>query len=90
MPKQDAVSAGAYNPPIPSESDCAAMFRLVLLAAFIWIVWRLLRGLRINVERVPPPQAPDHFEPMARCARCGTHLPAAALSKSGLCGRCAE
>lgn len=64
------------------------MFRLLLIAAAVYIVWRLLRGVRINVERVQPPQ--QRYEPMARCAKCGTHLPAAALSRSGLCGHCAE
>lgn len=68
------------------------MFRLLLIAAAIFIVWRLLRGFRVHIERIPPPppQQPDRYEPMARCAKCGCHLPAAALSKSGLCGRCAE
>lgn len=65
-------------------------FRLILLIAAAWIVWRLLRGLRVHVSRVDsPPQTPkDSFEPMARCARCGVHLPASSLSPAGLCGRC--
>lgn len=67
----------------------AHMFRLLLIAAAIWIVWRILKGFRIHVERVQPPP-PESFEPMARCAKCGTHLPASALSKSGTCGRCSE
>jgi hypothetical protein len=65
------------------------LFRLLLIGAGIWIVWRILRGFRIHVERVQTPP-PERYEAMARCAKCGTHLPAAALSKSGLCGRCAE
>jgi hypothetical protein len=65
------------------------MFRLLLLAAAAWIVWRLLRGVRVHVERVQPPP-PERYEAMAPCAKCGTHLPASALSKSGLCGRCSE
>ncbi|TXH03889.1 MAG: hypothetical protein E6R07_10795 [Nevskiaceae bacterium] len=85
---QDAVSADAYNPP-KSVVESVFMFRLLLLAAAAFIVWRLLRGVRIHVERVQPPP-PERYEPMARCAKCGTHLPAAALSRSGLCGRCAE
>jgi hypothetical protein len=65
------------------------MFRLLLIAAAVWVVWRLLRGVRVHVERVQPPP-PERFEPMARCAKCGTHLPASSLSKSGTCGRCSE
>jgi hypothetical protein len=88
--KQDAVSADAYNPrKSPDIFRAMGLFRLLLIAAAIWIVWRVLRGVRIHVERVSP-QQPERFEPMARCAKCGCHLPAAALSKSGCCGRCAE
>lgn len=66
------------------------LFKLLLLGAALWIVWRILRGLRIQVSRIEPrPQPPESFEPMARCARCGVHLPAAALSAQGLCGKCA-
>ena len=86
--EQDAVSADAYNS-YKSAFKPLFMFRLLLIAAAVFIVWRLLRGLRIHVERVQPP-APERYEPMAQCAKCGTHLPAAALSKSGCCGRCTE
>lgn len=66
------------------------LFKLLLLGAALWIVWRILRGLRIQVSRIEAPQQkPDQFEPMTRCARCGVHLPAAALSSQGLCGKCA-
>lgn len=64
------------------------LFRLLLIAAAAWIVWRLIggaRGAALRSSREPPPAT---YEPMARCARCGTHLPAAALSRAGLCGRC--
>lgn len=71
------------------RSRSPPMFRLLLIAAAIWIVWRILKGFRIHIERVQPPP-PEKFEPTARCAKCGTHLPAAALSKSGTCGRCSE
>jgi uncharacterized protein len=67
------------------------VFRILLILAAIWIVWRLLRGLRIQIERAQPPAQPpaENFEPMARCARCGVHLPANALSANGRCGKCA-
>jgi len=66
------------------------LFRLLLLIAAIWILWRLLRGLRIHISRIEPPRMPSEtFEPMAKCARCGVHQPASALSANGLCGKCA-
>jgi uncharacterized protein len=66
------------------------VFRILLILAAIWIVWRLLRGLRIHISRAQsPPQPPgENFEPMARCAQCGVHLPASALSPDGRCGKC--
>lgn len=65
------------------------LFKLLLIGAAIWIVLRILKGFRVHVERVQPPP-PENFEPMARCAKCGIHTPAAALNKSGICGRCSE
>ena len=64
------------------------LFKLLLLAAAVWIVWRLLRGLRVQVTRIETPPAQPEFEAMARCARCGVHLPDSALSPGGLCGKC--
>lgn len=68
------------------------LFRLLLLIAAAWLVWRLLRGLRVHVSRIEPPKAasPETFEPMARCSRCGVHQPAQSLSSAGLCGKCAS
>lgn len=65
------------------------LFRLFLLALAVWILWRLLRGVRVHFSRVQPPAEPPQFEPMSRCTGCGVHLPAAALSAGGLCGKCA-
>ena len=66
------------------------LFKLLLIAAAVWIVWRLLRGLRVHVTRIETPPSPPEFEKMARCARCGVHLPGPALSSGGLCGKCAS
>lgn len=68
----------SYNPPMP--------LRLLLLVAFIFVVWRLYRKLRAAAVAAPPPQ--EQFEPMAPCAQCGTYLPARALSRDGRCGAC--
>lgn len=74
---------------VPLREDAAMnLFKLILLAAAAWIVWRLLRGLRVQVSRIEPAQPPE-FEKMARCAQCGVHLPGNALSPAGLCGKCA-
>jgi len=67
------------------------LFRLLLLALAVYFVWRL-----INVSRrspaAPPTGSTDSadFEPMQRCAQCGTHLPASSLSRAGICGRCGD
>ena len=72
------------------------LFRLLLIAGAIWLVWRLLRGVQVHISRIerpapPVPGRPDgDYEPMAKCARCGVHLPASALSPAGLCGKCAS
>ncbi|WP_043113185.1 hypothetical protein [Solimonas flava] len=70
------------------------LFRLLLLGAALYIVWRLLTVARraTTQQRPPAPRAPSsaHYEPMARCARCSTYLPASSLSRAGLCGRCSE
>ena len=63
------------------------LLQLLLFAALIWIVWRLVRK-----ALAPPPPAspgePPKFEPTARCARCGTHVPSTQLDPAGLCPRC--
>lgn len=71
------------------------LFRLLLLGAALYIVWRLLTVARraATQQRPPAPRPPSssaHYEPMARCARCNTYLPASSLSRAGLCGRCSE
>jgi hypothetical protein len=63
--------------------------RLLLLAGLVWLVWKVLKSWRVEVIRREPP-APERFEPMARCARCGLHLPAQSLSVDGRCGACSR
>lgn len=64
------------------------LFRLLLLFAVAWLVWRLFQSARRRQLDQRPPQ--EQFEPMARCSSCGTYLPAKALSRDGRCGRCSE
>ena len=65
------------------------MLKLLIIGVVVWLLLRGLRGVFGGEARAPKPAAPEHYEPMARCARCGVYLPASALSKSGLCGNCA-
>ncbi|WP_043114215.1 hypothetical protein [Solimonas soli] len=62
------------------------LFRLLLLAAAAYVFWRLLKIS--SRAPLPPAQDEPHYEAMARCAGCGTYLPARSLSRSGRCGRC--
>jgi hypothetical protein len=64
------------------------IFRLLLLALAGFVVWRLLKTM--GVLPPPAPRGQEQFEPMARCARCGTFLPAKTLSSDGRCGACRE
>lgn len=62
------------------------LVQLLLLIALAVIVWRLVRRALAG----PPARAepPSPYEPMARCARCGTHVPRAQLDAAGACARC--
>lgn len=78
------------------------VLRLIFVVMVVWLVWRLYCVLRDKqIQQKPDPSAPGSesspgsaspktYELMARCARCGVHAPADALSKAGLCGRCGE
>jgi hypothetical protein len=66
------------------------LFRLLLLAAALWVVWRLWRAVQARLAPPPAPGGDENFEPMARCQRCGAHLPVASLTRSGHCIKCAE
>ena len=55
------------------------MMRIVLIAAIIAIVWRLLTGRALMPGRHTPPSADtpnDQAHAMVRCKHCGTHVPA--------------
>lgn len=60
------------------------LVQLLLLIALVAIAWRLVRrALAPPRDDMSPP-----FEPTARCARCGTHVPRAELDAAGACARC--
>lgn len=64
------------------------ILRLLLLVAAAWLIWRIVRQVRGQLQQRQRPT--EVFEPMARCSQCGTYLPARSLNASGKCGRCSE
>lgn len=67
------------------------LVRLVLIGAAIWFGLKFYRRWKQEQSGpLVPPRTPDSFERMVRCARCGVHLPASAVSASGLCGKCSS
>lgn len=63
------------------------LLQLLLLAALIWLAWRVLRKA-LAPPATPRDDTPPQFEPTARCAQCGTHVPRAELNAAGMCARC--
>lgn len=65
------------------------LFRLLILIGLAAIVWRLVRNA-LAPNPGPGAAAGDtpQFEPTARCARCGTHVPRGQLDAAGVCQRC--
>lgn len=72
------------------RTDTMNFFRLLLLGAVAYLVWRMLNPPQRRPGPGQRPAAPPDYEPMARCKQCGTHLPVASLSPSGRCGRCSS
>lgn len=72
---------------VPTGTLSMNLIRLLILVAIAYLAWRLYRSLKAPSSPSPPPTP---YEPMARCERCGVHLPASALSSTGLCGRCSS
>jgi hypothetical protein len=62
------------------------ILQLLLLIALAVIVFRLVR--RALAPPAAPRQDAPQFEPTARCARCGTHVPRTQLDATGACARC--
>lgn len=65
--------------------------RLLLIAAVIWFGLRLYRHWKLGQgTELHRPREPHAFERMVQCRHCGVHLPANAVSASGLCGKCRD
>jgi uncharacterized paraquat-inducible protein A len=63
-------------------------FRLLILAAIAWFAWRIVRSW--NAEALPPRRrrAPQDYERLARCLRCGVFVPRDDLNEDGQCHEC--
>lgn len=66
------------------------LLRLVLVVAAVWFGLKLWRKWQQQSGLNPPRRDPEQFEPTVRCQRCGVHLPASAVSASGMCGKCSD
>lgn len=49
------------------------IIRLVILAALVWLAWRVLRQVLAPSRRPPP--GDDDAARMLRCETCGVHVP---------------
>src|SRR5689334_5532591 len=65
------------------EGPMGRLLQLLLLAALVYVAWRLVRR-----ALTPPAAAEPQYAPTARCARCGTHVPREQLDAAGACARC--
>lgn len=65
------------------------LIRVLLLVGIGWLLYRsYIRWQTQNRQRNVPP--PERFEPMSRCASCGTYLPSNTLSQNQRCGACEQ
>lgn len=60
------------------------ILQILLLLALAWLLWRVVKNLL-----APRAPAPPEFQPVARCASCGTHVPREQLDAAERCPRCA-
>ena len=66
------------------------LLRLALVVAAVWFGLKLWRKWKAQAELQAPPPGPERFELTVRCQRCGVHLPASAVSATGMCGKCKD
>lgn len=52
------------------------LIRLLIIAALIYIAWRVFKNLLSRSQQVDPPAAnQQRQELMRKCAQCGIHVP---------------
>ncbi|ROH85851.1 hypothetical protein ED236_08940 [Pseudomethylobacillus aquaticus] len=57
------------------------MFKLIIIAFAIWLLYRIVRGYHHSIQ----PPAPAQAERMVQCAHCGTHIPESeSLQQAGI------
>ena len=69
------------------------LFRLFLLAAIAWLIWRVLLRAALPAQPSPPPGAGkpasrDDYQPLTQCTICGAHIPRPADDRAPICERC--
>jgi hypothetical protein len=67
------------------------LIRLLILVVLVLLVWKLARdlfGARRRAGSVAAAGSAPEFEPTARCAACGTHVPRTQLDAAGKCPQC--
>jgi len=65
------------------------LFRLLILGALAWFVYRVLKSWGSDGGPAKPrPRNPEQYEMMARCLRCGVFVPRDSLSERGRCRNC--
>jgi len=62
------------------------LFRLLILGALIWLIWRTLKPAPRRTPERPPTRVAD----TVRCAACGTHLPSNEALRDGDQWYCSE
>ncbi|MFN3712607.1 MAG: PP0621 family protein [Alcanivoracaceae bacterium] len=65
------------------------LIRLIILAALIWLVWRILRQTLL-APRQPPPSADNNPQKMVRCAQCDVHVPLSEAVREGERAFCSD
>ncbi|WP_290522876.1 PP0621 family protein [Alcanivorax sp.] len=51
------------------------LIRLLVIAALIYIVWRVVKNLLSSPRQDTPPASGGRQELMRKCAQCGVHVP---------------
>ena len=61
------------------------ILRILILAALVWLAWRLIRNLLPGPSNASdePSTDQDNPEKMVKCSHCGVHLPEKQAIKQG-------
>lgn len=60
------------------------LIRLIIIAALIYLAWRVIKRLLAQAKPTGPDHASGKPQIMVKCAQCGVHVPSAeAFSHNG-------